>query len=73
MPIAEVKVPQKGVVQKALQNNVLVARCSCIVYTTEAICTAGGEGSIRRNVSRVVLDGVSEELVVLSFSSCTPY
>lgn len=40
MAIAEVVVPEKRIVQKALQNDVLVAGSPGVVYSTKTVCSA---------------------------------
>lgn len=67
--IAEVKVAEEGVMEEALEDNVLVASCTSVIDTAKAVGATRGSCGIVGDVSRVILNGVLEELVVLPLAT----
>lgn len=55
--------------KEALKHDILVAGGACVVDTPEAVCAARGDGGIGGDVPRVLLNGVGEELVMLSLTT----
>lgn len=55
--------------KEALKHDILVTGGACVVDTPEAVCAARGDGGIGGDVPRVLLNGVGEELVMLSLTT----
>jgi hypothetical protein len=69
MAIAEVKIAKEGIMQEALQNDILVARRSRVVDTTKAVGTTWRCDGIGRYVPRVFLARVGEELIMFPLAT----
>lgn len=68
MAVAQIEVAQERIVEEALQHDILVAGCSCVVYAAKAIRSARCDGRVGGDEARVFFDLVCEQFVVLSFS-----
>lgn len=72
MAVAQVEIAEKRVVEKALEDNILVASRPGIIDATEAVGSTRGCCGVRRNIARVFFYGVRKQLVVLPLSTCIP-
>jgi len=62
VPIAEVEVPENGVMQEALQHDVLIARSSGIVYSAKAVGAARCEGGVGADIPCLLFDAFSSRV-----------
>lgn len=69
MTVGKIEVAQHGVVEKALENNILVAGRPSIVNSTQSIGPARSCVGVRHYKARVFVDGVREQFVVLSLAA----
>lgn len=67
--IAEVKVTEERVMEEALEDNVLVASGSSVIDAAKAVGATRGGCGIVGDVSRVILNGVLEELIMLPLAT----
>jgi hypothetical protein len=67
--IAEVKVTEERVMEEALEDNVLVASGSSVIDAAKAVSATRGGCGIVGDVSRVILNGVLEELIMLPLAT----
>jgi hypothetical protein len=58
--VAKVEVPEKRIVKKALQNHVLVTRCSSVVNATETVGTTWRSDCVGSDVAGIFLSRVCE-------------
>jgi hypothetical protein len=70
MTIAQVKVPQDGVVQETLKYDVLVAGCASVVYTTQAVRATRRHDGVCGDDLGVLFDGLCQKLIVLPLATC---
>lgn len=70
MAVGEIEVAQQGVVQKALQNDVLVAGGAGIVDTAKTTGSARRQCRVGRDIPRVILERVRKEFIVLALAVC---
>lgn len=68
MSIAQVKITQYGVVDEALQDDVLVAGSAGIVYAPETISTTRSRHGISTDNFGVFLDGFCKEFIIFPFA-----
>lgn len=68
MSVAQVKITQYGVVDEALQNDVLVAGSAGIVDAPETISTTRSRNGIGTDNFGVFLDGFCKEFVIFPFA-----
>lgn len=69
VPIRQIVIPKYGVVQEALEDDVLVTCGTSVVDASKAICFARRQHSIVRDVSRIVLSWVRQGVVKFSFTT----
>lgn len=62
--ISEIEVSEEGVMEEALEDDVLVAGCAGVVDAAEAVGAAGGGGCVGGDIAGVVFYGVCEELIM---------
>lgn len=72
MTITQVEVAEKRVVEKALEDNILVTSRPSIVDAAEAVSPTRGYCGVRRYIARIFLCGVVKEFVMLALSTWIP-
>lgn len=69
MAVAEVEISEDGIVEKTLQDDILVTGCTSIVDASKTICTARRHHCIGTDDFGIFLDRFSEQLIILSLTA----